>query len=378
MICNGILGALALLSWVLMLWQWWVARRFPLHQRVERVTFRPGLTLLKPLKGCDEATADCLRSWLAQDYAGEIEILFGVASAEDPVCPLVRQLLATCPDRAARLVVCDTLTGANLKVAKLAVLERLAGHDLIVVSDADVRVPADFLTNVVAPLSAPSVGLVNCFYRLANPVNLAMRWETLATNADFWSQVLQSRSLKPLDFALGAVMVVRRPCFAALRDVLADDYQLGHRIAQQGHEIGLCPIVVECRSGPMGWRAVWTHQLRWARTIRVCQPAPYFFSLLSNPTLWPWLWVAARPGLPALMFAMVCLLTRMLMAAEVQRRLAADPAMPGASSALAPAWLAPVKDVLQTAVWFLAFVGNRIEWRGQRMRLRPDGTLEHV
>ena len=75
---------------------------------------------------------------------------------------------------------------------------------------------------------------------------------------------------------------------------------------------------------------------------------------------------------------MVCLLTRMLMAAEVQRRLAADPAMPGASSALAPAWLAPVKDVLQTAVWFLAFVGNRIEWRGQRMRLRPDGTLEHV
>jgi len=26
----------------------------------------------------------------------------------------------------------------------------------------------------------------------------------------------------------------------------------------------------------------------------------------------------------------------------------------------------------------LAFLGNRIEWRGQRMRLRPDGTLERL
>jgi len=41
------------------------------------------------------------------------------------------------------------------------------------------------------------------FYRLANPSTLAMQWEAIAINADFWSQVLQSQTLKPLDFALG-------------------------------------------------------------------------------------------------------------------------------------------------------------------------------
>ncbi len=86
----------------------------------------------------------------------------------------------------------------------------MAKYDLILVSDADVRVPPDFLVNMVAPLREPEVALVNCFYRLANPATRAMQWEAIAINADFWSQVLQSQMLKPLDFALGATMLQRR------------------------------------------------------------------------------------------------------------------------------------------------------------------------
>jgi len=380
-ILYATLGCLALLSLVLMLWQWRVARLFPLHRRVERASFAPALTLLKPLKGCDAATEDCLRSWLAQDYQGETQILFGVAAADDPVCAVVRKLSAEFPGRDARLVICGPLAGANLKVCKLAEMERLARHDLLVISDADVRVPSDFLANAVAPLAAPEVGLVNCFYRLANPATLAMHWETVAVNADFWSQVLQARSLKPLDFALGAVMATRRPClreiggFAALADVLADDYQLGHRIAQRGHAISLCPVVVECWSGPMGWAAVWKHQLRWARTIRVCQPTPYFFSILSNPTLWPFLWAATCPGLLTFWFGAGCLLARLAMASDLQHRLLSEPGGSQPPQRASPAWLAPLKDLLQVALWGLAFAGNRVEWRGQRMRLRSDGTM---
>ena len=149
-------------------------------------------------------------------------------------------------------------------------------------------------------MTRPAVGLVNCFYRLANPSTTAMRWEAVAINADFWSQVLQSQTLKPLDFALGAAMLVRRNAlaeiggFQSLADCLADDYQLGHRIAKNGHRIALCPVVAECWDAPMNWRDVWKHQLRWARTIRVCQPLPYFFSILSNATLWPLLWLVSE------------------------------------------------------------------------------------
>jgi ceramide glucosyltransferase len=390
-ILNLIFGSLALLSLALTLWQWLVARRFPLHQNVLDAS-APGsqlpVTLLKPLKGCDAATEDCLRSWFAQAYAGPTQILFGVAGADDPVCGIVRKLVQEFPGCDAQLVVCGPLLGANAKVSKLVELERMAKHDLLVISDADVRVPPDLLTNLVALFHEPSenqgsrgrspsrgIGLVCCFYRLANPTTLGMQWEAIAINADFWSQVLQSRSLKPIDFALGAVMATRRQQlqevggFGALADCLADDYLLGNRIARRGYSIALSTVVAECWSAPMGWAAVWKHQLRWARTIRVCQPAPYFFSILSNATFWPLLWLIANPSPPVFACALVCFLIRILTALDLQHRMTRD------LTPSAPGWLVPIKDLLQAAIWLLAFMGNRIEWRGERMRLRRDGTL---
>lgn len=396
MILNVIFGSLAFLSLALLLWQWLAAWRFPLHRRVTDTSYAPAVTLLKSLKGCDAATEDCLRSWFAQDYKGEVQILFAVVSMGDLVCSVVEKLKKEFPQRDVQLIECKQLIGTNAKVSKLAELEKLAKHEILVVSDADVRVPKDFLVNVVAPLektesrkqkaeinqslltpaaTANEAGLVNCFYRLANPQTLAMQWEAIAINADFWSQVLQSKTLKPLDFALGAVMVTTRQNlaeiggFKALADCLADDYQLGNRLAKRGHKIFISPVVVECWDPPMNWRAVWKHQLRWARTIRVSQPAPYFFSILSNPTLWPLLWLAIVPSKWSLAFFLIALIVRIFSAAALQTRLTQSLA------AAAYCWLAPIKDLLQFAIWFCAFAGNRIEWRGQSYRLRPDGTL---
>ena len=209
-----------------------------------------------------------------------------------------------------------------------------------------------------------------------------MRYEAVSVNADFWSQVLQSRSLGPMDFALGAAILLRRESlaqiggFGSLANCLADDYQLGNRIYKQGRRIELCPVVVECWDAPMSWTDVWKHQVRWARTIRVCQPSPYFFSILSNATLWALLWLAASlataktPGQP--LAALILLLARIALAQKLQhyftpgRRLISD------------AWLVPLKDLMQTAVWFAAFSGNTVEWRGRRMQLLRDGTLTEL
>ncbi|MCS7338931.1 MAG: glycosyltransferase [Verrucomicrobiae bacterium] len=413
MTASWILGGLACLSFVLLLWQWLVARRFPLHRRVSDESFTPGVTLLKPLKGMDETTADNLRSWLAQDYAGEVQVLFGVASASDPVCEIVRDLLREFPGRDAQLVVCSESKGVNPKVSKLIELQRLAKHDIIVVSDADVRAPPDLLTNLVALLmprscacngdltphgsfehhkkdGSPALksagvaaaeaarfnpGLVTCLYQLANPKTHAMRWEAVAVNVDFWSQVLQAQSIARLDFALGAVMAVRRDAlesiggFSAFANCLADDYQLGHRLVRAGWRIELCPVVVECWSEPLGWRAVWRHQLRWARTIRACKPLPYLSSILSNPTLWPLLWVLARPTAFIAAIAGTFLVTRLFIAHDLMRRLSR--VRPGAWLF----WAVPLKDLLQVGVWALAFVGHTVEWRGQRYRLGSGGEM---
>jgi len=396
---NAIFAVLALLSLALALWQWLAARGFPLHKRIAGSGFTPPISILKPLKGCDATTAGSLQSWFSQNYSGQMQILLGVADASDPVCKIVQEIIANNPKCDAQLVICEKLIGANAKVAKLAQLEKLAKHELILVSDADVRVPPDFLANLAAPLHDEKVGLVNCFYRLANPSTTAMRWEAVAINADFWSQVLQSQTLKPLDFALGAAMLVRREAlaeiggFQSLADCLADDYQLGHRISKNGHRIALCPVVAECWDAPMNWREVWKHQLRWARTIRVCQPLPYFFSILSNATLWPLLWLASElfkwppmsvssaqfdplryfetktASLDGTILAIALLLVRLVLAENLQRRLTPE------RNLVSPFWLVPVKDLLQAAIWLCAFAGNTVEWRGRKMKLRRDGTL---
>lgn len=374
MLLTIALATLTFLSLALTLWQFVVARRFPLHLRSRAPSQPPGVTLLKPLKGCDAETAECLRSWLAQDYGGPLQILFGVTAADDPVCEVVRRLMASHPQADAHLMVCTEQLGPNAKVSKLIQLARHARHEVIAVSDADVWAPSDFLAQAVGPLHETTVGLVCSFYELAKPANLPMRWESFAVNADFWSQVLQSRSLKPVDFALGAVMATTRTHldqiggFAALVDHLADDYQLGHQIARNGARIALCPVVVECRSEPMSWREVWRHQLRWARTIRVCQPGPYFLSILSNATLWPLAWWVTQPSWRAGIAAAVCLFARMATAFFNERKLTrrAD---------LHSLWLAPAKDLLQVGIWALAFLGRNVTWRGERFLVLTGGKL---
>jgi ceramide glucosyltransferase len=381
MLLNFIFAALAVLSVALTFWQFFAARKFPLHQRIADPAFSPAISLLKPLKGCDDTTAASLETWFNQNYAGATQILFGVANADDPVCKLVHELIQKYPKTDAQLIVCGETLGANAKISTLIQLEKLAKHDLILFSDADVRVPPDFLSNAVAPLRRPEIALVNCFYRLANPSTSAMQWEAVAINADFWSQVLQSRTLRPLDFALGAAILLRRKSlaaaggFSAVANCLADDYQIGRKITRGGGQIAICPVVVECWDAPTNWRGVWKHQLRWARTIRVCQPLPYFFSILNDATLWPLLWFIVAllsKTWCAPLTAIALVLLRIALAQNLQRRFLGSHQKP------APFWLVPVKDLLQAAIWAAAFFGDKIEWRGKKMRLLRNGELEEL
>jgi ceramide glucosyltransferase len=315
-----------------------------------------------------------LRTWCNQDYAAPVQVLFGVASASDRVCDIVREMIAAHPHLDAQLVVCPENHGSNAKVSTLIQLQSAATHEILLVSDADVYAPPDLLKQVVQPLSDSAVGLVTCFYRLINMSNLGMRWEAFAINADFWSQVLQAQSLRPIDFAMGAVMVTRKAelnaigGFSSLADYLADDYQLGNKIARSGKRVVISPVVVECRSATLQWKEVWSHQTRWARTIRVSQPIPYFFSKLSNGTFWPFLWAVCDPGPRSYFFGAFCVLVRMAQACYCEGKLTGR-------RRLSSLWLAPIKDLLQLAIWVLAFTGNRIQWRGREFQVQPNGKL---
>lgn len=364
---------LALLSLALNLWQWMLGRAFPMHQRRAAPGFSPPLSLLKPLKDCDSETESCLESWFLQDYPGEFEILFAVASPDDPVCPIVRRVMAKFPNRAADLIIAHPVLGPNGKVSSLCYLTKKARYEHLVISDADVHVKSDFLSEIIVQMRDESVALVNSFYILAAPKNFAMRLEAVAVNADFWSQVLQSLSLRPMDFALGASMVTTRRALAdvggyeALLELLADDYHLGNRLVKTGRKLVICPVPVECRTAELSWEHVWTHQLRWARTIRVCQPVGYFFSILSNGTLWPLLAINSFGSAGRWLFV-IAMVVRMLGAVSNYERLTGERKWSVAFDAIA-------KDVAHVWLWVLSYTGRAVVWHGQRFKVSPGGKL---
>ncbi|NLH75253.1 MAG: glycosyltransferase [Verrucomicrobia bacterium] len=371
-----ILAGVALASLALALWQWVECRLFPLHERKRDYSFAPPITVLKPLKGADDQTESCLRSWFEQDYRGEVQLLFGVHTADDHAAAVVGKLLAEFPKVDARLIVCGERLGANAKVSTLVQLERLARNDLLVISDADVRAPKDLLAELAAHSADARAGLLNPLYRVLARPNFAGRWEGVSVNADFWTSVLQSRRIEPTRFALGAVMCVRRldvgriGGIAALLDYLADDFELGRRAAESVGIVELLPVVVDCCHGRENWGQVWRRQLRWARTIRACRPVAYGLSIVSNTTLWALACFISAPCTWTGVLAAVCLAARLATAFDNERRLVQSAAH------LPWFWMPLVKDLLAAVQWALAFAGNTVEWRGQRYRIVRGGKIE--
>lgn len=369
---GPVLAGTALVSCALNIWQWVAGRSFPVGKKRAPGTPLPALSVLKPLKGADAETESCLRSWFEQEYPAEVELLFGAANENDPAAEIVRRIAGGYPHRKSKLVICSPVLGANAKVSNLCYLAGEAKHEHLVVSDADVEVAPGFLEELAGAFET-GAHLVNCFY-IMRPMNTAMAVEAVAVNADFWTQVLQGNTIREMDFALGAVMATTRTQlgqiggFESMLDYLADDYQLGNRVAKAGGRLTICPTPVTCWSEPQGWREVWRHQLRWARTIRACAPAGYFFSILANGTIWPLLTLAAAKGPAALWIAQAALLTRALTAKANYERLT------GAHGWLAFG-LAPVRDLMGAAIWAQSFLGSRITWRGQRFRVERGGKL---
>jgi ceramide glucosyltransferase len=369
------LAVLTVLSAMLMLWQWVAGVAFPLGRRRAIKGPLPAVTILKPVKGADPGTAEALESWLTQSYPGTYRVIFGVDSADDPAVVIIRDLLRRHTLTKASLLVCKERLGRNRKVNSLIQMARCARGSVIVLSDADVLAPPDLLTQIALPLEDPAIGLTHCLYRLADAPTPASRWEAFAVNADFWSQVLQHRCLGPLKYGLGAAMAVRRSDldaiggFMALADVLADDHWLGRRLVALGKRTELCTVPVDCTAAPSEWKEAWHHQLRWAITIRVCQPAAHALSLLANGTLWPLLWALAAPSRGALLLAGFLLLFRTIQGLDLESRFTKRP------PDWRRFWLPALKDLLQIGLWAGAILKRQVTWRGHRFRVLHDGRL---
>ncbi len=361
----------------------WAARGFVRDQRTvsREHPDPPSVSILKPVKGLDPGLADALRTHCTQDYPAPFELLFAVSSLDDSAVPVLRALADEFPALRIETVATPLTLGSNGKISNLAQLLPHARHTLILISDADIAVGPRYLRRITAPFLDTKTGLVTAPYRgrthpPAHPT-LGSRLEALAIATDFIPGVLTARLTEGgLHFALGSTLLVSRPALAAagglepLTGVLADDHELGHRIAAAGYTVVLSPEPVSTSVPAYTLRGFWQHQLRWARTVRDVRPWSYLGLVFTHPVPWALLYLLATGGsLFAIVLLLLAVLARMAVALLIGFGLLGD------AQVLRDLVLLPLRDCFGLALWAWSYAGDTVEWRGERFRIHKGRLL---
>jgi len=339
-------------------------------------SYMPPVSILKPLKGIDPEIYESFRSHCLQDYPN-YEIIFGVSDPADPAVSSVERLKREFPEHAIQLVVCPKILGPNVKVSNLEQMVQAARYEYLVVNDSDIRVEPDYLQKIVVPLADEAVGIVTCLYLGVAASTLGSRLEALGISTDFSAGVMAARLLEGgLSFGLGSTLAFRRRDliriggFRSIVDYLADDYELGHRIAGLGLKVELSDVVVETHLPAYDLKGFLAHQMRWARGVRDSRLGGYiglaatfglFWAILnltfSGAALWSWIVLGC------------VLLLRILVALAVGKSVLKDRQL------LGQLWLLPLRDLIAVAVWFASFWGHTVTWRGDRFELRKGRLI---
>jgi ceramide glucosyltransferase len=299
-----------------------------------------------------------------------MQLVCGVQSAADPAIAIVERLRARFPAVDMDLVIDPTPHGENRKIANLINMLPFARHDVLVVSDSDMHVAPDYLVRVAEALAEPGTGLVTSIYTgLPGRDRLSAQLGAAYINQIFAGGALVGRYLGRQD-CLGATMALHRETlgriggFAALSPYVADDGILGRLVRELGLTVGLAATVPATTVADIGLKALFRHELRWARTIRAMEPYLFVLSLLQYPTFWAMLAVALAGGQGwALAF----------LAAVLAVRCGAGRGTEHALGAVAtPLWLAPLRDTISVVVTAAAYMGSDVAWRGHVLSTLAD------
>lgn len=359
----------------------WSARSFVRASRKPLPEFSPAVSILKPVKGLDPEMYASFASHCEQEYAGEYELIFAAATADDPAAAAVEELQRNFPEQNIRLILCPETLGTNGKVSSLIQALPHARHDHILINDSDILVSPKYLRRIMAgfaPSAATSaaiekpVGMVTALYRGKAHGTLGSRLEALGIAIDFAPKVLTAIFLEGgLGFGLGSTLAVTREALDAaggllpLADFVADDYQLGVAIAAKGYKIALSREVVETSVPAYRFRDFWAHQIRWDRTVRDARPFGYFGTVFSFGLAWALLNVAASAAsVESLALLSVTLACRVAVALLVGVDLLGD------RRTLRSLWLLPVRDLVALTLWAWSYAGNTVQWRGENFAIK--------
>src|ERR1700678_1171919 len=343
--------------------------------------FTPPISILKPMFGLDRETYRNYASLCAQDYP-DYEILFCVSDELDPAIPVIAKLASDFPQRRMNLLIGSEPLGVSDKVNKLCRMVREARHEILAVSDSDVRVEPEYLRAIAAPFRDPAVGAVTCLYRGLTDGSLAANLEAIGNSTDFTAGVLVAWLFAPVNFTLGATMATTKTClseiggFESLVDHFSDDYELGNRIAARGHRVELSTFPVSIAYPRQTLYDAFRHQLSWNVSIRFSRPLGPLGLLFTQALPLALLAAILAPSAARAIGLLVGYLLLRGFSAWVTGVYGMGDA--GLRKHLE---LLPLRDAFAFVVWVASFFPQRIHWRGREFyvrdkRLVPAETRE--
>jgi ceramide glucosyltransferase len=331
------------------------------------------VTLLKPLHLGEPGLIEALASFLEQDYAAPVQVVFGVQDPSDPAIAVVQQLMRDHPDADIELVVDSRTHGTNRKVSNLINMACVAKHDVLVVSDSDISVRPDWLNKIMEALSDEGVGAVSCLY--AGKVN-GNGWSTLAamgTSYEFLPNVIAGISFGLAAPCFGSTIALRRATldsiggFRAFANKLADDYEIGRAVRAKRLKVVIPPFAVAHGNSEQDWTDLYLHEVRWNRTTHVIDPVGHTMSFITYALpLALFAMVLSRFSAPADAVLALSFASRLCLKWCVERKFAIF---------AGPFWVVPARDVLSFVIFVLSFFGEDVHWRGNRFAVSSGGLL---
>ncbi len=370
-------AAIPFVYYLIALFSSWQYFRGSAHRNAPNHDFTPPVSNLKPVRGLDPDAYENYASFCRQDYP-DYELLFCVGEKDDPVVPILEKLARDFPERRIRVLYGSGGRGSNDKVVKLARLVSEAQHEVVVISDSDVRVQPDYLRTVVAPLADAKVGAVTCFYASIEDKTFTESLQTIGMFSDFYAGILVARRLDGVKFALGPTIATTRTRLAgfggygAIEDRPADDLLVGRLIAEQGYEVELLPYSILTVADYQSLRGLLHKRLRWIVVMRHMRPWGHLGLLLTQGLPWSLAAIAIHPSAGValgylgayvgLRFAMTWMVGIWgLKHDALWKKL----------------WLIPVWDAVAFCIWLISFTRNSIRWRDGEYYIR-DGRLVPV
>jgi ceramide glucosyltransferase len=340
-------------------------------------SFTPPVSILKPFRGLDPDAYENLASFCRLDYP-EYEIVFCIDPDDEAIQSVLARLTLDFPDCRIRVLQGSGRRAANDKVAKLARLVGEAAHEVLVISDSDVRVRPDYLRHVTAPLRDPKVGAATCLYVPIEITTLTDHLQSVGMMSDFYAGILVDWQLEGMKFALGPTIATTRTHlngfggYPELENRPADDLLVGRLIDEQGYRVVLLRYAIDTVCDYASISDLLHKRMRWIVVMRHMRPWGHLGLLLTQGLPWSLAAVAIHPtaavavgylgGYMALRMAMTWMI-----GIHGLRQPILWKQMP----------LLPVWDAIAFAIWLISFSRNSIRWRGADYYIR-DGQLVPV